>query len=85
MSCEIKMPVMYHCRRTTCKDGMPVSVQIPTTCEDQAQRNHGQSLARLKERGGLSLCEAIALMESRKYKKMTIPEVVDKCREYFWI
>ena len=35
--------------------------------EEQAQRNHGQSLKRLAERGGLSPSEALANMEKRRW------------------
>ncbi len=35
--------------------------------EEQAQRNHGQSLNRLAERGGLAASEAIAILEGRKW------------------
>lgn len=33
--------------------------------ENQAQRNHGQSLERLAQRGGLAACEAIDIIEGR--------------------
>ena len=36
--------------------------------EQQAQRNHGQSLARLAERGGLGPSEALAVAERRQYQ-----------------
>lgn len=38
--------------------------------EAQAKKNHGQSLERLAERGGLSACEAIAILEDRDWKRM---------------
>ena len=38
--------------------------------EAQAQRNHGQSLERLAERGGLGVCEAVAILEDRPWHKM---------------
>lgn len=34
----------------------------------QAWKNHGQSLQRLKERGGLSFSELLAVVEDRDYK-----------------
>ncbi len=37
--------------------------------EAQAQRNHSQSLQRLAERGGLSPCEAVAVIEDEDYRK----------------
>lgn len=36
----------------------------------QAIRNHSQSLERLHERGGLSWCEAAAVLEDRPWHKM---------------
>lgn len=35
--------------------------------EAQALRNHGQTLNRLAERGGLAACEAIDIIEGRKW------------------
>lgn len=36
----------------------------------QAMENHGQSLDALKRRGGLSLCEAVAILEDRPWSQM---------------
>ena len=36
----------------------------------QARANHGQSLERLAERGGLSAAEAVAVLEDRPYRAM---------------
>lgn len=38
--------------------------------EKQAQLNHDQTLERLAERGGLSHCEAIAVLEGRDWFPM---------------
>lgn len=38
--------------------------------EAQAQKNHSQSLTRLNERGGLSVCEAVAILEDRRWREM---------------
>lgn len=38
--------------------------------EEWAQRNHEQTLARLNERGGLSACEALAIIEKRRWHRM---------------
>lgn len=47
-------------------------VRIPSRMivphERQAQKNHGQSLARLAERGGLSASEAVAVIEGHDYR-----------------
>lgn len=41
------------------------------TSEDRrwADRNHGQTLERLKERGGMSWCEMVAIVAHRKWEK----------------
>jgi len=44
--------------------------------EEWAQRNHQQSLSRLAERGGLSLCEAAAIAERRHWVKMTDADAI---------
>lgn len=38
--------------------------------EKQAYSNHSQTLERLAERGGLSPCEAVAILEDRRWHKM---------------
>jgi len=37
----------------------------------QSLENHQQSITRIAERGGFSRCEAIAVLEDRKWSKMT--------------
>lgn len=39
----------------------------------QAQENHDQTLERLNERGGLSPCEACAVLEDRPWRRMDEP------------
>lgn len=50
------------------KDGIPWSVIAPH--ERRAQWNHGQSLKRLHERGGLVWSEAAAILEDRDWRPM---------------
>lgn len=38
----------------------------------QAYRNHSQTVARLKERGGLSWCELCAVLEDRPYEQLPV-------------
>jgi len=38
--------------------------------DGQAQKNHNQSLERLAQRGGLSPCEAVAVLMGRKWERM---------------
>lgn len=40
--------------------------------EAQAEKNHGQSLKTLHSRGGLSACEAVAVLEGRPWHRMTL-------------
>nr|WP_295941241.1 hypothetical protein [uncultured Acidovorax sp.] len=39
----------------------------------QAMDNHGQTLEKLADRGGLSFCEAAAILEDRKWSKIVWP------------
>jgi hypothetical protein len=63
-----------HCRATP--EHMPILgtvLLLPMRLlnEQQAQANHGQSLARLAQRGGLSLAEAACIASSCKFGSMT--------------
>jgi hypothetical protein len=40
----------------------------------QADLNHSQTLERLAERGGLSRCEAIAILQDRRWHKMALTD-----------
>lgn len=44
--------------------------------EEWARKNHGQSLRRLAERGGLSLCEAAAIVKRRAWHSLTTDEAL---------
>lgn len=52
-----------------CVIGMPWRLLRPH--EKQADRNHGQTLACLAERGGLSSCEMVAVMDDRQHRPMS--------------
>ena len=62
---ERRFPIMH-------SDGGPESIPWAMIApkEGQARNNHGQSLKRLAERGGLSPCEALAVLEGRGWRKM---------------
>jgi hypothetical protein len=64
------MPIM--------QTGLRVSFDLLS--EQQAQRNHGQSLKRLAERGGLSPCEVLALHEQRSWRGMDADEALRKVK-----
>jgi hypothetical protein len=51
-------------------NGEPIPWALLAQHEDQAVANHGQSLAVLARRGGLSWCEALAVLEDRPWRKM---------------
>jgi hypothetical protein len=51
--------------------GTPLAIRFDALDESQAMKNHGQTLARLRERGGLDLSEAAAIREKRKWEPMT--------------
>jgi rubrerythrin len=42
--------------------------------EARARTNHDQTLERLAERGGLSACEAIAVLDERRWRTMSSPD-----------
>jgi hypothetical protein len=58
---------------------IPWSVIAPF--ERQAMFNHDQTLERLSERGGLSTCEAIAIIEGRKWKPMDLKTATERLNE----
>lgn len=46
--------------------------------EHQAQRNHGQSLKRLAERGGLGVSEAISIIKGLRWGDVAVCEANDR-------
>ena len=52
-----------------CPKSVPWQMLAPH--EDQAVSNHSQSLNRLAQRGGLSPCEMLAVLEDRCWHKMS--------------
>lgn len=49
------------------QNGPSIPWRVIAPFEFQAQRNHSQSLERLHERGGLSVLEAIAVLQARDW------------------
>lgn len=77
---DMNMPIL------TPVSGLPTNVEIPLSCESQAKRNHGgQSLERLRERGGLAPCEAVAIVEMRAWQPMNAVQLVDAFRKHGWL
>lgn len=60
--------------------GCPERIPLPiiATHERQAMINHNQTLRRLAERGGLSACEAVCVLEDRRWAKMADEEAVSR-------
>lgn len=58
--------------------GTPFAVRLDVLNERQALRNHSQSLEQLKERGGLSWCEAAAVAGSRPWRSMTDTDAIEE-------
>lgn len=64
-----RMPIMLpNARADDVRPTLPMSLLN----EEWAQRNHSQSLTRLAQRGGLSPCEAAAIMQRRPWHRMDI-------------
>lgn len=47
--------------------GTKIAIRFDALNEQWAQNNHGQSLARLAERGGLGADEALAILKRRRW------------------
>ena len=61
-------PIMAQYRHIKTTEYIPLDVIAPH--EQQALRNHMQTLQRLSERGGLSYCEALAVLEDRAWSML---------------
>ena len=59
---KLWMPILH---------GPKLTVHFSFLSEEWAQRNHGQSLTRLAERGGLGCCEMAANLERRPWHIMS--------------
>jgi len=46
------------------------AIPISVLNDDWAQRNHGQTIERLAERGGIDVSEALAIIERRDWEKI---------------
>lgn len=57
--------------------GTAFGLRMDVLCEKQAQANHGQTLARLAERGGLSVQEAAAVISRRDWRAFRDGPVAD--------
>jgi hypothetical protein len=69
-------PVLGAARRRTPGSPTHVPWAVLAPHEAWALRNHSQTLERLAERGGLSLCEMCAVIEERRWRKMDDAEAL---------
>lgn len=67
------------------RDSMPImsskylkSMPMAMLNEKQAQKNHGQSLERLAERGGLCAAEALAIMDGLRWGEVKVCDENDR-------
>jgi hypothetical protein len=61
--------------------GHPLAIPVALLDARQAMQNHGQTLERLAERGGLSLSEAAAVAWRRRWHNMTDSEALAALKE----
>jgi hypothetical protein len=73
-------PVHSRSRKAGRPAVLPWSVVAP--CEARAQANHGQSLHRLAERGGLSWFELRALLEDKPWSAFRSIHIADDDEHY---
>lgn len=59
----------------------PISIDFKYLNEQQAYENHSQTLNGLANRGGLSACEAVAIIEHRQWQQMKDQEAIDRLNE----
>ncbi len=60
---------------------LPVPGGVIAPHETRARINHGQTLGRLKQRGGLSVSEVVAILEDRPWRRMGEIQAVDRLAE----
>ena len=60
---------------------LPIPWDVIEPHEEQALKNHGQTLKRLAERGGLSVCEAVAVLEDRPWCAMIESQAIVRLME----
>lgn len=83
------MPIMMpygHAERAALRLlGITINIALPWSLiaphEKQAQQNHQQTLARLRERGGLDASEAVAILEDRSYRAMDEAQAFSRLAE----
>jgi len=69
------MPIMKPSLRSI---GYPKNIPFSILNEEWAQKNHGQSLKTLADRGGLDTSEALAIIQRRSWHKMDEQESLNE-------
>lgn len=75
------MNIMRCGKTTLTRDNYNIEWEATDADRKQAQRNHGQTLERLHERGGMSWCEMAAILEHREYRSMDIDKAEARVHE----
>lgn len=89
MSVEPGMPLMLTdptLRAAALRDPrmhpLPFPMDLIRPHEDQARRNHGQTLERLRERGGLAPSELLAILEDRPWRSVAEVRVLERLADF---
>ena len=85
---EFEMKILFAPRERGFMTGFPKTVMLPDSCREIAMKNHGQTLERLNDRGGLGLQELVGVMKDMRRSellKVTVFDIVDCFREYHWV
>lgn len=68
--------------RANMPDDCPRYIRMDALNQEWAQKNHDQTLKRLNERGGLSACEAAAIMQRRQWYRMAVEDAIAAIKDY---
>lgn len=64
-----QFPIMFS-ERSRINESASIPWEVIAPHEQQALKNHGQTLERLAQRGGLSYGEAYAVLNDREWKRL---------------
>ena len=73
-----EMPIMIDWLVRRKHPDWPKSIPMSLLNEEWSDRNHSQTLNRLAERGGLAPCEALAIMDKRRWQQMDESAAIDE-------
>lgn len=77
---NMRMPIQEYFKDSRVKH-FSNGIDMALLNEEWARNNHGQSLDRLAERGGLSPCEAIAIISRRRWNSIPDDVAVNQLKE----